>query len=74
MNDTNGLLRKVQPSSAARTIRRTLESEGRASFRRTLGLAPSGALPMYKVLKLVNYKFLIADYAFYQITDRNYSN
>ena len=29
---------------------------------------------MYKVLKLVNHKFLIADYAFDQITDRDYSN
>ena len=31
-------------------------------------------LPSYKVLKLVNQKFLIADYAFHQISDRDYSD
>jgi hypothetical protein len=36
--------------------------------------AASGALPLYKVLKLINDKFLVADCAFHQITDRDYSN
>ena len=61
------------------TVEVASPAHGRASWHSTKpdrlhAISAYEWLPGYKVLKLIKQKFLIADYAFHQISNRDYSD